>query len=121
MGGHNRGDAMHASVDFWTNLGVAVAYASLLTRVLFMLLGNWKASWGVKLAAIHGFTLVTGWLLFVLWCSTPDHIYWWAGHKIFPPLTGWILYDILNSTGLRDPLDEQGAPALSGKKRDRDA
>lgn len=101
---------MHASVDFWANLGVAIVYASLLTRILFILLAGWNGGWGAKLALVHGVTLITGWLLFVIWCSTPGHIYWWAGHKIFPPLTGWILYDILNSSGLRDPMDEGDPP-----------
>jgi hypothetical protein len=51
-------------------------------------------------------------VLFVIWCSTGDKIYWSAGHVAFMPQCAWFMFDLFHYTGQHDHFDEGEAEGI---------
>jgi|RhiMethySRZTD1v2_1073278.scaffolds.fasta_scaffold449567_2 hypothetical protein len=85
------------TTQFFVTLAVSILSTTLVSRILLLLLRNREFGFE-KLATVHGTSLALCWTLFVLWCSSPGHIYWLAGHVAFAPQAIWFMFDVLRST-----------------------
>jgi hypothetical protein len=83
--------------QFLTTLVLSIITTALVSRVLLLMLGKWQVGIG-KIAVVNGASFVISYILFVIWCSTPATIYWFAGHVAFAPQVGFFVYDILHWT-----------------------
>ena len=85
------------TTQFFVTLAVSILSTTLVSRILLLLLRNREFGFE-KLATVHGTSLALCWTLFVLWCSSPGHIYWLAGHVAFAPQAILFMFDVLRST-----------------------
>ena len=85
------------TTPFFVTLAVSILSTTLVSRILLLLLRNREFGFE-KLATVHGTSLALCWTLFVLWCSSPGHIYWLAGHVAFAPQAILFMFDVLRST-----------------------
>ena len=85
------------TTQFFVTLAISIFSTTLVSRILLLLLKNREFGFE-KLATVHGTSLALCWTLFVLWCSSPGHIYWLAGHVAFAPQAILFMFDVLRST-----------------------
>ena len=85
------------TTQFFVTLAISILSTTLVSRILLLLLRNREFGFE-KLATVHGTSLALCWTLFVLWCSSPGHIYWLAGHVAFAPQAILFMFDVLRST-----------------------
>jgi hypothetical protein len=85
------------TTQFFVTLAISVLSTTLISRILLLLMRNREFGFE-KLATVHGTSLALCWVLFVLWCSSPGHIYWLAGHVAFAPQAILFMFDVLRST-----------------------
>lgn len=106
-----------ASGAFFTTLFVSVALTTLISRILLMAIGRRGFSLD-RLPAVHGASLAISWAFFVLWCSTPEKIYWFAGHVAFAPQALWFFYDVLRPRDGADAEEEAMRPDTDTRETD---
>ena len=98
---------MH-SLGILVEFAIGIAATGLVSRLLFIALADWHGGFG-KFSAIHAWSLCLSGMLFVIWCSTPEFINWFAAHKMFIPQAGWFIYDCLHMTGQSEPSEDEDA------------
>ena len=80
---------------FLVTFALSILATTLVSRTLLLLLRD--ARLGIRRVAIANCaSAVLCWLMFDLWCSTPERFYWFAGHVTFVPQTLWFMWDILH-------------------------
>src|SRR5262245_51646143 len=99
------------TMQFFVTLAISILSTTLISRILLLLLRDREFGFE-KLATVHGTSLALCWILFVLWCSSPGHIYWLAGHVAFAPQALLFMFDVLRSTDDVDsPQDRESIEA----------
>ena len=93
------------TTQFFVTLAISVLSTTLISRILLQLMRNREFGFE-KLATVHGTSLSLCWVLFVLWCSSPGHIYWLAGHVAFAPQAVLFMFDVLRSTEDADNVED---------------
>ena len=85
------------ATQFLATLALSIVTTFLVSRVLFLLLRSRNLGMR-KVAIVHSASFIISYALFVLWCSTPARIYWFAGHIAFAPQALLFIFDILHWT-----------------------
>jgi hypothetical protein len=98
---------MH-SIGILVELAVGLAVTGLVSRLLFLVLASWSGGFAKPLA-IHAWSLCLSGMLFVIWCSTPEAINWFAAHKMFAPQVAWFIFDCLRMTGQQPERENESA------------
>lgn len=99
---------MHAltATQFLTTLSLSIVTTLLVSRVILLSLR--ARSMGMRKVAIANCaSFAISYALFVVWCSTPERIYWSAGHVAFAPQALLFMYDILTWSGDESAIDDQ--------------
>lgn len=95
------------TMGFLVTFALCITLTTLMSRIGMMLVRRRGFTFG-RLTAVHAISLTISWVLFVIWCSTQDKIYWFAGHVAFPPQTLWFIYDVLYAdSGVTDEVGEE--------------
>jgi len=94
-----------SATDFLVTLAISLATTTLVSRVLYFLIR--RRTLGIpKVAIVNCVSFVISYILIVMWCSTPDRIYWFAGHVAFAPQFLLFIYDVLHWTEEEDAFKQ---------------
>jgi hypothetical protein len=94
------------AAQFLATLALSIVTTFLVSRVLYLLLRSRKLGMR-KVAIVHAASFVIAYALFVYWCSTPDKIYWTAGHIAFAPQALLFIFDVLHWSDEESDLADQ--------------